>query len=195
MTKFNRMGIDFEISSGFILLLAWLNFMDRDNILLQALVACFCHELGHIIAILYFGEEVSTISLQMIGAEIRTKSNFLQFTYFQEFICAIAGATINLLLAILFSYIPKGQLFSGLNLALALLNLLPMSQLDGGRAISCLISMYFPLSCGDLLIYCLNLFCATFLLALGVWIFLEGGTITLLFLGIWLMFSTQIPPN
>lgn len=39
-----------EMTGGFLLLLAWLNYLDREFLLPMALAACGAHELGHLAA-------------------------------------------------------------------------------------------------------------------------------------------------
>lgn len=185
MISFTARGIQFHCSSGFLFLLSWLNFMDKERILPFALLACFLHELGHILVIYVFHGRISAISLTMIGASIELEGDFSQFSYVEEFFCAISGATVNLLFAFLCSALPNFELFVGLNLALALFNLIPMSKLDGGRGLYCLLALFFPLSFCQSFSLCMDIFCSYGLLALGFWILLEGGTITLFLLGIW----------
>lgn len=166
--------------------------MDSQNILPQVLLACLLHELAHIFTIQKCKGKVLAIIFTVTGAEIQCVEGFSHFTYQQECLCAIAGITTNLLLALLCSFFPPSQLFAGINLALALLNLLPMRKLDGGQALSCLLSPLLPLRILHLLQKSLDILCAVSLLALGTWIFLEGGTLTLLLLGIWLV-QTAVP--
>jgi len=45
-----------EVHWSFFLLTAWLLYLDDQNILLMAVLACALHELGHIAAIYCFGE-------------------------------------------------------------------------------------------------------------------------------------------
>lgn len=189
MIKFQRKDLCVKITPTFLLLLAWLNLLDTQNILPQVLLACLLHELAHIFTIHKCKGKVLYIVFTVTGAEIQCAERFSHFSYQQECLCAIAGITTNLALALLCSFFPQTQLFSGINLALALLNLLPMSKLDGGQALSCLLSPFLPLRLLHLIQKALDLLCASTLLALGTWIFLEGGTLTLLLLGIWLVQS------
>ena len=54
---------------------------------------------------------------------------------------ALAGPGVNLALALLFCALPGGAVFAGLNLVLACFNMLPVGRLDGGRALSCTLSL------------------------------------------------------
>ncbi|MFI3253566.1 MAG: hypothetical protein R3Y63_04390 [Eubacteriales bacterium] len=158
--------------------------MDMENIIPLALLACLCHEWGHYWAIRFFGGKVKSIHFTVIGAQMEVPQ---YFTYTQEFFSALAGPLVNLLFALaLCHFFP---LFAGLHLALGLLNLLPLSPLDGGRALSCLLALFLPLPWQQGIRYALHRLCALAVLAFGLWLFLEGGSITLFLLGIWLQSS------
>lgn len=170
--------------------MAWLNYLDVEGILPWAVVGCVVHELGHILVIYLCGGEVKLISLTAVGAEIPLRGSF---SYLQEFLCGLAGPVMNFLFALFvglfFSEGESGALVVGLSLALGCLNLLPVSQLDGGRALYCVLSVFFSLEWREKLMFFLDVSCSIFLLALGFWIFLEGGSVSLLLLGGWLFFS------
>lgn len=187
MTSFFIGDMKLSLSSGFLLLLAWLNFLDQDSILPWGILACVFHEMGHCFAIYICGEKVKTLSLSVVGAEIPLPSHL---SYSQEFFCAVAGAMTNLLVAfgvhLFFGDSVQSTLFIGLNIALALLNLLPISKLDGGRALACVLHLWLPFWGVEVVTFCLDLCFALFLLLLGLWVCYEGGSITLLFLGGWL---------
>lgn len=172
----------FHFSPEFLLLLAWLNYLDQQNIIPMALFACVCHEWGHYLAILFCGGQVQGISFSLVGAEMALPSHF---SYQQELFCTLAGPGMNLILAWVFSQV--SPLFAGLNLALALLNLLPLSKLDGGRAMFCLWSLWLPMAWRHgLVMFCDVLFSAV-VLVLGLLVLLGGGSVTLLILGLWLV--------
>ena len=59
-----------EVTGGFLLLLAWLNYLDRSFLVPMAVLACGAHELGHLLAIRLLGGSVREIRLTAIGAEL-----------------------------------------------------------------------------------------------------------------------------
>lgn len=59
-----------EVTGGFLLLLAWLNYLDRDFLLPMALMACLAHELGHLVAIRLCGGAIRRIRFTAVGAEL-----------------------------------------------------------------------------------------------------------------------------
>lgn len=175
-------GSFFRVSPGFLCLMVWLWCVDQQNILPWALLACICHELGHYFAIHLCGGGVRSLSLTMVGAEMELPGSL---SYWQELYCCLAGPLVNVLLALWFCY--RFPLFAGMNLALALLNLFPMSRLDGGRALGCLMSLCLPYGWRDNVQGFLDVFCSGLVVALGALLLLEGGSITLLILGLWLV--------
>ena len=125
-----------EVTGGFLLVMAWLNYTDTQGLLPAALCAAFAHELGHWVAIRLLGGRVCRLRLSAVGAEMVLERSL---SYGRECFCAFAGPVVNLLLAVCFSR-GTGEwalVFTGLNLALALFNLLPLPALDGGRALLC----------------------------------------------------------
>ena len=59
-----------EVTGGFLLLLAWLNYMDRSFLVPMALLACSAHELGHILMIRLLGGSIKQFRLTAIGGEL-----------------------------------------------------------------------------------------------------------------------------
>ena len=127
-----------EATAGFFLLVAWMNYWDSQCLVPAALLACALHELGHYWAIRLLGSDVKLIRLTAIGAEMAVDR---PLDYWQEGLAALAGPAVNLLLALVFCGWSRGQTFAGLNLALALFNLLPVGRLDGGRALGCALAL------------------------------------------------------
>ena len=109
-----------EVTGGFLLLLAWLNYLDRSFLVPMAVLACGAHELGHLLAIRLLGGAVREIRLTAIGAELVLAG---PLGYWQEGAAALAGPGVNLLLALLCCQFSWGLSFAGLNLVLALFNL------------------------------------------------------------------------
>ncbi len=175
------LGKYLQVSSGFLILVSWLNYLDTDGIIPLALLACALHELGHMGAIYLCGGRVQRVTLTVVGAELALP---ISLSYFQEFCCALAGPAVNLLLA--WGCSGYAPLFGGLNLALACLNLLPLSLLDGGRALGCLLSLFLPFGWKEQVVALLDCFLAGGVVLAGLYLVLQGGSVTLLILGLWL---------
>ena len=173
-----------EVGSSFLLLLAWMNYLDTQSIVLLALAACLCHELGHYLALRAVGNDVRLLRLTGIGAEMLP---LRPMSYGQEFFAVAAGPLTNLLLAAVSAQWEGGALFSGLNLVLGSFNLLPISRLDGGRLIKCLCSMLSGPDRAARISAYLDLGLAGLLLILGCVLARSAGNLTLLTVSIWLI--------
>lgn len=178
-----------EVTGGFLLLLAWLNYLDRNFLLPMALAACGAHELGHLAAIRLFGGAVRRIRLTAVGAELELDR---ALGYWQEGMSALAGPGVNLALALVCCGLGRWMAFTGLNLALALFNLLPVGRLDGGRALSCTLALLAGQDWSDRLCAWLNQVCTAAILGLGLFTAGFGGNITLLAAGSWLLAGEKI---
>ncbi len=117
----------------------------------------YLHELGHAVAAKYFGIETVDITLLPIGGMARLRS--IPTGPIEEFIVAIAGPMVNVLLASMMAVVllamgtmsqsvtlvPTqlgllGQLFA-VNLLLVLFNLIPAFPMDGGRVMRAMLSI------------------------------------------------------
>lgn len=177
-----RMG-NWEATGGFFLLMAWLNYLDRQMILPLALAACALHELGHYAAIRAMGASIKQIRLTAVGAELIMAH---PLNYWQEGTAALAGPAVNLLLARLFCGWEPGFLFSGLNLVLGCFNLLPVCCLDGGRALHCALCLTVGPGAAEGAGEWLSRACSTLILAGGILLLQRVGNVTLLCIGLWL---------
>lgn len=171
-----------EVTGGFLLLLAWLNYIDHSFLVPMALTACLAHELGHIAAIRLLGGNIKEIRITAIGAELVLAH---PLAYWQEGLSALAGPGINLLLALASCHFTLT--FAGVNLALALFNLLPVGRLDGGRAVCCTLSLLAGPGPAERVGGWLDCLCTAAVMAAGLFLALCGGNITLLPAAFWLL--------
>ena len=173
-----------EVTGGFFLLAAWLNYLDRDFVVPMAAAACAAHELGHLFAILLMGGDIKVFRLTAIGAELVLDR---PLGYWQEGLCALAGPGVNLLLALTCCGLEKGAAFAGLNLVLALFNLLPAGRLDGGRALHCTLALLAGPEAARRAGLWLDGLCTAGALALGLPLAAAERNITMLLVSVWLL--------
>ena len=103
------------------------------DVLPLVLLAALCHELGHLGALTLAGVRAERLRLTAFGAELRADTRYLP--YGVEILCTLAGPTVNLALAPLLARLCGDYLLAGANLLLGAFNLLPLANLDGGRAL------------------------------------------------------------
>ena len=183
-----------EVTPGFLLVAALLYYLDRDNVLLWSALACALHELGHWAMIRLCGGEVALLRLSASGAELRLSARH-RLGHGAHCLCALAGPGVNLALAFLAPAAGAAcgegwDLFSGVNLSLAAFNLLPVRQLDGGRALWHLAAGLWGERCGARAVRWSSAVTLAALTAAGAAQFwLTGYNFTLLLTTLWLIYS------
>ena len=130
------------MSGGFLLLWAFLYYMDEEGLVPLAALACMCHELGHVLSVRLWGGRITAVRLSCVGAELRVSGRRMG-ERLPWLTTALAGPAVNLLLALAVARLGwggvRGSVFAGLNLTLGCFNLLPVGGLDGGRALRALL--------------------------------------------------------
>ncbi len=172
-----------EATAGFFLLWAWLNYLDTQGVVPFAMAACLCHELGHCFALGALGGRIKAVRLTAVGAELVLDR---PLGYWQEGAAALAGPGVNLILALLSGQREEGLLFSGVNLMLGCFNLLPISRLDGGRAMYCTLALVLGPQAAGVIQEGFDLFFTAVSLAAGWDLVWKRGNITLLLVALWL---------
>lgn len=172
-----------EVTGGFLLIVAWLNYLDQYMIVPLALLACFLHECGHYYAIRWLQNDIRLIRLTAVGAEMVLEH---AMGYWQEAMTALAGPAVNLFLAALFARWEKGELFAGINLILGVFNLIPIGVLDGGRILHCILTNIFGPDFASCTMERINIFLSILMATFGCLLFGIGGNCTLLITAVWM---------
>lgn len=167
MTAFGRKRV--EISAGAILLWAVLFYLDEDGLVPLCLLSCALHELGHLLAIYALGGHAVCLRLSCVGAELRLSARD-RLRPGAQILSALAGPLVNLAAG-----------FAALRLA-------GEGELDGGRALSCLLAPLLGADRARQALALLSAALAAGLLAGGA-VMLERGYLPLMpwCLGVWLL--------
>lgn len=169
----------------------------RPAALLLLGLAALIHELGHLAAAVACGVRITGMRLDLFGARLELPG---LLSYRQELLVALGGPAANLLTAaVLFRawaacgcpVCGASPSLSGWALVLGVLlpaslglcavNLLPIATLDGGRILSCLLSLTLGADVARRVLRLLSLFLLTLLWLLSVYALLRAGQFLSLF--------------
>lgn len=181
-----------EVRGGFILLFTLLYMIDNTGILLPLGIAALIHELGHWLALRLCGARVERMTFSFVGASMEYDGGGL--SYFREIVIALAGPAASMALALGAAVWGRAYqndwayYLAGLSAVLGAFNLLPIRQLDGGRAVYMFLCWLLGTDPAEGILCVFT--CATIflLLLLGLGLFaLSGWNFTFLAIGIWLL--------
>ena len=162
---------------------AALIYLDGQLIFWVALAGVL-HEWGHWMALTLLGGRLRALRLTAVGAEMELDDR-CPLSYPREAAAALAGPAVSLSTAWLAAK-AGWHLFSGINLSLGALNLLPIRALDGGRALFCALASRRP-QLADRAVGAASVLLSGALLGLG-WAAWRGwGNLTLLCTSAWLL--------
>lgn len=169
----------------------------RPAALLLLGLAALIHELGHLAAAVACGVRITGMRLDLFGARLELPG---LLSYRQELLVALGGPAANLLTAAVLSrawtacgcpVCGASPSLSGWALVLGVLlpaslglcavNLLPVATLDGGRILSCLLSLTLGADAARRVLRLLSLFLLSLLWLLSVYALLRAGQFLSLF--------------
>lgn len=125
---------------GALLTLAALLLILNEGDLLPFLAALLIHESGHLAAVCACGLRPEELRAELGGFTIKYEGG----GYIKDAAVAFAGPAASLTAALCSSLLNGPRFFTGLNAVFAVFNLLPISGLDGERALRSLISVFLP---------------------------------------------------
>ena len=101
----------------------------------------FLHELGHLITGITIGLKIKKINIHISGLSVEF-DNYGKQKDINKIIVDIAGPLINII-SLIIAIIIKEEEIAYINLLLAIINLLPIHPLDGGRILKVILSQKF----------------------------------------------------
>lgn len=147
----------FKIHPFALLLIIFFAFFCREIPLICLVFSACTHEICHLCFFTLFGAKVRQVEVLPFGISA-SFDGVAALGYRQEMVCVLAGPFCNLILAGFFSLIGRFSPFSVLlglenfvwcNLALGVVNLLPIYPLDGGRWLFCLLKSRIRFSAAE----------------------------------------------
>ena len=121
-----------KVTRSFIIFWILVLFVDTEGVSLVFLIAAAFHEFGHLMAIYLCGGKVMQIRLNATGGEIRYY--LPRKTKIRESCIALSGCTFGFILSVT-AFLSGMVMLCGASTILTCFNLLPISFLDGGRAL------------------------------------------------------------
>lgn len=188
-----EIGKKLYFSAGFGITLLVLYFFD-DVMFLPVLLSVAVHEIGHICGIRLSGVSIRKFRFQCAGLLAEYDSR--ELSYPQEVMCALLGPAFSLLSALIFSL--WGRFFysefafytAGISFTFFAFNMLPVSVLDGGRAIFMLTAYFVGADTAEKITDVTDTALTLCLLVLGIFLAAEkhgNGTIIIASLALFIL--------
>jgi stage IV sporulation protein FB len=168
--------------------------LNHQALLLYLALPVLIHEVGHLVVLAWLKIPVAEVYFGPASITIRTRSSHL--SYPRELAVACAGVAANLLAAFFLWRMAfqsmRTMLMVASNLAVALFNLLPAGQLDGGQILRCLCDILFPPGVARNISRIISFALLTPLFALSVLLLLRGvANFTLLLCCVYLVVTVM----
>ena len=170
-----------NISVYFAVIMACIVVLDHTGLAVLALICAALHEAGHFIAIAACHGEIQEVSFKTFGVNIRLARG-TKLSYTQECLIALSGCAANLICSlaalILFGNgIMRNQMYAMMymNLILCAFNILPISSLDGGRAVEAAMCGKLGFVKAHNVVHVLSLIFIAPLTILGVYLLVRTG--------------------
>lgn len=136
--KFKISNTVVDIRFSFILIIAFAIIFELDS-LIYVLIFSILHEAGHILALYFQHKNADKIIVSFNGFGL---VHSCEFTFLQNLYFLSSGVIVNLIFVLL-------GVCREINLALLVLNSLPIYPLDGGRLLKLILNKYLPLTISD----------------------------------------------
>lgn len=186
MLTFRLCGVPCRISLLFPALLTALLFCQPEGLTVTCLLASVMHEVGHLLAMLWWRVPPKECVLGLFGMRIRLGSHLTE--YGRNIGVALAGPAVNGISAVVLWWLDAPQT-AAVHMLLAVLNLLPVGVLDGGevlRSVMCLCGWH---SSADRVVRVTSLFVLAPITLFGLYL-LPKGNPTLLIVAVYLAVMT-----
>ncbi|MBE6815201.1 MAG: hypothetical protein E7522_07120 [Ruminococcaceae bacterium] len=159
--QFKFKNIKITVSFTFFALIILLVIFNKNDFLYLSCFFAIIHELGHLFFLNKFGVKICELKISLFGANIKTES-FKKISMKKEIIILLSGPLVNLIFsAVLYfvNLIIKNVDLSNLiliNLGLAIFNLMPFYNFDGGKIIEILLKSIFNEKITETIVSCIS---------------------------------------
>lgn len=185
-------NIKIEVDYLFIAVYSLVFLFDSERKILSALLAAFCHEMGHIASMLIVSFPPKSITLKLFDIKIIRQNYYLSDV--KELFITYSGILVNLILATIFYLLSLNfnaffiENFCYANLALGLFNSLPVVTLDGASGLIIILKRFMSFKSADKVIDILTFLLLFPLAVLGfIILFKSKYNYSLLFISIYLI--------
>lgn len=189
--NFKILGTKIYVSFFFTAVVTIMLATDRTGIALPTIFAVILHEIGHLFAMWVL--DCVPKQVKLIPASVQITSNFSK-RYRNDILIALCGPVINLILflTLYFNYLCfKNELvlhYALINLLVGSFNLLPVSGLDGGTVLFCLLVKKIEFSRSKLIVKLVTLLFAVIILIIGITLTVRGKVnLSLYILGLYFL--------
>ena len=133
-------SVQFQISFSFLAVWSLLLIINDTTFLISSFLACFLHEVGHLMAMLVLGQKIRTVSFYGMG--IRICPEHMLYSFLSDILVLISGPAVNLITGGILYFLTGNIELSGLHIILGTFNLLPYRNLDGGAILHIILSYF-----------------------------------------------------
>lgn len=189
--RFRILNTDVTLSFWFFAVITLFIVSSTNELALCFALPVILHELGHIIAIIAFNIKIKAIRFTAFGIEIEKEKN-AKGGVVREVVVGLAGIAANLIVAAALYFFAYKSMLTMLmisaNLAVAMFNLLPIGNLDGGEIAKNLSEYFFKPRLAYLLSRIFSFLALVPLFAASIFLLLlPGRNFTLLLLCVYLL--------
>ena len=174
--KFKLFDIDFEVSFLFFVIICTALIANNYDFIYVLLFSSL-HELGHIISLYFLGGKADKITISFYGIGLKHSSDL---PVSKEILFLVSGILVNLLFILL-------NLKREINLALFVINALPIYPLDMGRCTKLVLEKYFDVRVSYFLMYAMSIVALVLLVGYSIYYKKFSLLIISAYLAYWLL--------